>query len=341
MYHPHRRFPRHLTHGDLTSWSAEEMLIWIRLEWRHIFNVAQSMQMDEHEDALLSQVHKAWVLLEDFVLSVLDRRGLQCTTAELGEKAVVYIHHLKTAQVHWPQGKGRAYEDVFVVSHAYITITVHMLLHLGTFTQAWGNLWETWCFVFERMAGVYTHICVGWNFSNALGDHLNRRMTIRAASAMLLSNGRECSTDGNGNLVEPGQLWSDTVLVPVLPKQSKVSLPPVGVVAETTDGHRAKYERFNKIKLGGVRLGFRNFKDMQSSPWRLDMQSSKKAPSVVLVRLQTGKLHPMIVDGAARVHTKDNTEQDGRLLFLVGIVLEALPEPYAKGVTVYVPDGPR
>ena len=51
----------------------------------------------------------------------------------------------------------------------------------------------------------------------------------------------------------------------------------------------------------------------------------------------------MIVDGAARVHTKDNTEQDGRLLFLVGIVLELLPTPYAncKGAAVYVPNGPR
>lgn len=82
-----RRFPRQITHEALASWTHEELLIWIRIGWRHFFACMWTTEMRQWDVDVMTQLQEAWHLLEEFILAVLDRRGLQGTTNELRNKA--------------------------------------------------------------------------------------------------------------------------------------------------------------------------------------------------------------------------------------------------------------
>jgi len=71
-----RRFPRDLSHASISMWSAEETLIFIRHQWRHVF---QSMY-ESYEGAIppdMKTCAKTFGMLETIVLRALDHRGLQ------------------------------------------------------------------------------------------------------------------------------------------------------------------------------------------------------------------------------------------------------------------------
>ena len=48
--------------------------------------------------------------------------------------------------------------------HGYATFNVHNTEHVGEQVAKWGNVWESWQFVIERTAGVFTNNVQGHNF---------------------------------------------------------------------------------------------------------------------------------------------------------------------------------
>jgi hypothetical protein len=117
-------------------------------------------EKDTAIDDLLIVLMEAFRLFEGFALSALDLRGLQCSTGELNEKAIAFISHLRCSYIIEEGVKQ------FAFAPGYITLCTHTLIHYGQYIEAWGNVWEWWCFEFERMAGVYTHIVSGALISN-------------------------------------------------------------------------------------------------------------------------------------------------------------------------------
>ena len=65
--------------------------------------------------------------------------------------------------------KGGGSQAVF--SSAYVTFCVHMQLHYTTCIDLWGNLFESWSFDFERVAGILTDIIREGNNKGAVGDY--------------------------------------------------------------------------------------------------------------------------------------------------------------------------
>ena len=179
-----RRFPRSFAHAGLSSWSAEECLVWLRLEWRHVFNclAEHSLVHMGKVPSIVQAVGVLWEKLEVLVLALLDRRGVQCELDEVQEMAVAVIEHLKNCQAFGWKKNEESSTRKCVFSHAYVTLTVHNLCHIAKYIQSWGNVFESWCFVFERLAGVYTHMVSAWNHKGTLGEYMARRFTMRDAA---------------------------------------------------------------------------------------------------------------------------------------------------------------
>lgn len=97
-------------------------MIWLRLVWRLLFQELIEVFHEAQEDVppLFTEVQRAWELLENVILPMMDRRGVQLSIAELQGRAIMYISHLQNSMVG----------GVKVFSYAYITYTVHQLLHM-------------------------------------------------------------------------------------------------------------------------------------------------------------------------------------------------------------------
>jgi hypothetical protein len=161
-----RRFVRNITHAAISQMTAEEVLIFIRVSWRP-FMEGINLQFKNAKcpmHPVMYEVMKAFELLEGILLKVLDRRGLQCSISELDDVALAYIEHLQTASTEW-FGRKRA-----IFSGAYVTLCVHSLLHYGQCIATWGNLFESWSFEFERVAGELTDIVKDYNGKSFLGN---------------------------------------------------------------------------------------------------------------------------------------------------------------------------
>ena len=95
---------------------------------------------------LMGEVLTSWTLVDAIIRPLLDRRGVQTNLESIQEAAIDYIMHLQHSEVMWDG------ENTAVYAIGYITITVHLLLHLGMSVWWWGNVWDTWCFEYERCA---------------------------------------------------------------------------------------------------------------------------------------------------------------------------------------------
>ena len=99
-----RRFARDLSHASVSSWSAEEALIFLRLQWRWLLQQFLNMWQDAGNAVpeVFVVLTQAWELLEAFLLPQLDRRGCQETPENVRTAALHYMLHLATAQASTP-----------------------------------------------------------------------------------------------------------------------------------------------------------------------------------------------------------------------------------------------
>ena len=173
-----RRIPWDLSHTAITSWSAEECLIWVRFVWRLLFAELRLSHTSTGAvvPPLLDAVQHLWELLESALLPLLDQRGLDPQKiGEVREGFVMLLHGMQETRLNGEP----------VLSLMYMTQTFHSLLHLPSFVEWWGNLTEHWCFVFERMAGLMTTTLRGYNHRGrhtGVGAWLSNRMMLSAVS---------------------------------------------------------------------------------------------------------------------------------------------------------------
>jgi hypothetical protein len=166
-----RRFFKDLSHAAVAAWTAEECLIWLRLQWR--FVLQQFVDMYDEVPEILSVLIRAWELLSELLMPYMDRRGCLVPIDELAENSVAYQSHLREATV----GGKRAF------SLGFLGYTAHCTTHLHWFVQWWGALWEVWCFKCERVASELTQMLTGWGGGGA-AEFLARRLALKRASML-------------------------------------------------------------------------------------------------------------------------------------------------------------
>lgn len=168
-----RRFPRNLSHAAISGWTAEECLVFLRIEWRYICSQFLHMWHESGKETpeIFQVVMEGLTLFSNAIAPFLDRRGCQSSMEQLRDAAVKYVRHMVHAQVDGQR----------VYSLAFCTHTQHMVLHLWRHLGYWGDLFEHWCFLFERMASEITTLLVGWNGTEA-GAYIGRRLSMKATS---------------------------------------------------------------------------------------------------------------------------------------------------------------
>jgi hypothetical protein len=114
--------PANLSHAALKSWAAEECLVWVRLIWRPLFQVLIEARRDAGDDVpeLYLKMKEAWQLLEQAMLPMLDRRGMQLGTLDLQVRIIRFLDYMNTTEL----------DGVRVFSAAYFTISFHQLIHI-------------------------------------------------------------------------------------------------------------------------------------------------------------------------------------------------------------------
>jgi hypothetical protein len=169
-----RRYFRELSHEAIASWTAEECLIWLRLQWRFFLQQFIDMYVDRGlvVPEVLVVLVRAWELLADLLLPHMDRRGVVVPVKELAERSVKYQCHMREATI----GGVRAF------SLGFLGYTAHSTTHLHKFVQWWGALWELWCFKCERVASELTQMLTGWNTHGGAAEFLARRISLKRAS---------------------------------------------------------------------------------------------------------------------------------------------------------------
>jgi hypothetical protein len=174
-----RRFPRDLTHAAISAWSAEECLIFLRLEWRWFLQqFRDSWDLAGVEVPEVFQVlEAAWIHLENLFLPLLDRRGCQQSATQVKHNAYAYVLHLAKATIDGRQA-------FCIALHTY---TLHSVLHLWQHLLWWGNPFEMWCFKYERMAAELTQLLAGWNGRGEAGGFIARKMALKHASSVHMS----------------------------------------------------------------------------------------------------------------------------------------------------------
>jgi hypothetical protein len=171
-----RRFPRDMSHAAISSWSAEECLIFLRLEWRWFLQqFRDSWELSSMEVPEVFEVlQTAWANLEKLFLPLLDRRGCQISPLEVKQNAYGYVLHLAKETIGGKQG----------FSLALQTYTLHSVIHLWQHLIWWGNSFEMWCFKYERMAAELTQLLRGWNGRGEPGSFIARKMALKHASTV-------------------------------------------------------------------------------------------------------------------------------------------------------------
>ena len=157
-----RRIPWHMTHKVLKAWTAEECLVWVRIVWQHVFLELKLSRAEDVDEATLKEINafqQMWELIGDLYSALNHTNGMQGEPERVVEIAVSLVHFIDAGSIG----------GVDIFNNAFMTYTVHQLLHLVQYTLWWGNLWEHWCFVYERTAGLYTRLLRGWNHRNEAG----------------------------------------------------------------------------------------------------------------------------------------------------------------------------
>jgi hypothetical protein len=166
-----RRYFKLLSHEAIASWTAEECLIWLRLQWRFFLQQFIDMYLDRGlvVPEILLVLVTAWELLAAVLLPYMDRRGVVVPVDELKMNAVKYQAHMRDAKV----GGKRAF------SLGFLGYTAHSTIHLHKYVQWWGALWELWCFKFERVASELTQMLTGWSTQGGAAEFLARRLALK------------------------------------------------------------------------------------------------------------------------------------------------------------------
>ena len=139
---------------------------------------------------------RGWELLENFTLLILDKRGVE-DLAAVEDAAIAYINHLKTAR-----------DGVHVVySHGFFTFMVHCMVHVAQYIKWHGNLWEYWCFGFERTAGIFVGMLSKWNRQGYLSEYLSRALNMKEATYLSHQLQMDEELQHNEGHVNEGQDW--------------------------------------------------------------------------------------------------------------------------------------
>jgi hypothetical protein len=321
--------PHNLTHAALKSWAAEECLVWVRLIWRPLFQVLIDARVEAGEDVpeVFRVMQRVWELLEECMLPLLDKRGTEPDLEAHQLRAIRFIDYVNTVTL----------DGVRVFSAAYVTISFHQLLHMPQMVAWWGNLWEFWCFVFERIAGVYTQLIRRFNDRGQLSSFLFNRLALRdisanrirvaesdmhimtPASAQELLRAREealmdAVVVADGPLDE-GQLWSDWESAGFL--STRVVVPYVLntlgrrdrglVVADVSvPGTLQQWHRTNVINIDRIPLMTRTLPQVRSDPWTLNAVGHNRRLCGVMVDMCDGDgLQVLLVDGGAKLTAGD------------------------------------
>jgi len=87
------------------------------------------------------------------------------------ELVLDYLSHLQNAKVG----------EVYTFSHGYRTFTSHLVQHLPSYCEEWNDVFEWWCFVYERFAGVLTKKLRCFNKNTRVDVHLGSCLSMEAA----------------------------------------------------------------------------------------------------------------------------------------------------------------
>ena len=96
-----RRFPRNLSHAAISGWTAEECLVFLRIEWRYICSQFLHMWHESGKETpeIFQVVMEGLTLFSNAIAPFLDRRGCQSSMEQLRDAAVKYVRHMVHAQV--------------------------------------------------------------------------------------------------------------------------------------------------------------------------------------------------------------------------------------------------
>jgi hypothetical protein len=181
----------------------------------------------------------------------------------------------------------------------------------------WGNVWEYWCFVFERIAGVYTQLLRRFNHRGSLASWLYTRLALREVSSALLVEHAQSAPSllldheqamrdtvvVSEKPVDEGQLWSPAWLrkAAMVPYIASTRSDRGLVLSELQD---TTWQRSNLVCLGNITLKTRTLKEVRRSPWTTSRSELEdRRISAVVVQLDSSKpeRQVLLVDGVARL----------------------------------------
>ena len=141
----------------------------------------------------VQNVRTGWDMLRKVLCGFLDKKDkpdIEGWAREMELGVVMYLNHIESAQVG----------GVWTYSHAYRTFTSHLVEHLAKYCVQWGDVYEWWCFVFERFAGVLSKKLVGYNKNRSVDAHLGTCLSMEAAiwRHLSLGEGTVCGADQHG-----------------------------------------------------------------------------------------------------------------------------------------------
>jgi hypothetical protein len=163
--------------------SAEETLVFVRFEWRPLFDelmLALTSCADSCDSAIVDAIRKmsvSWAQWESIVLHVLSQT--EESPEERHKRGVeLVVEHAWFIISAVDMSGNRLFDE------GYMTITLHNTVHLPYYELIWGRLYHHWCFKWERFAGVLTDMLVNWNHapSGSMGMFIARRLSLRAAA---------------------------------------------------------------------------------------------------------------------------------------------------------------
>jgi hypothetical protein len=269
-------------------------------------------------------MQQVWENLEKCMLPMLDRRGTDPDMEFLKTKTVEFIDYVNTVTIG----------GVRVFSAAYITISFHQLLHMPQMVSWWGNIWEYWCFVFERIAGVYTQLIRRFNDRGQLSNFLFNRLALRDISAsrvhvaksgmsnataqQFVSDLEEAQMDTivvPDGPVDEGQLWSDLhskgllrsrVVAPYALNTSGRKDRGLVVTYRLFQNMKHEWHRINLLSIDSINLTTRTLSQVRAEPWSMNAIGLDRRLCGVLVDFECGAgLQVLLVDGGAKLAIGD------------------------------------
>jgi hypothetical protein len=300
--------------------------VWVRLIWKPLFQVLIDARRGAGQDVppLFGVMKRVWELLERAMLPLLDRRGTAPDIPDLQRRAIEFVDYVDAARL----------DSVRVFSAAYVTISFHQLAHMPLMVIWWGNIWEYWCFVFERIAGVYTQLLRRFNDRGELSTFLFNRLALRDISGSQMRHAKDSLPCANAlelclvrqqalidtiavpdGPVDEGQMWSDWQSTGML--RSRVLAPYAlnltgrqdrGLVVTelVVAGTAQEWQRINLLSIDRISLISRTLAQVRRDPWSFNAMGSERRLCGVLVDLGgDAGLEVLLVDGGAKLVAGD------------------------------------